>query len=169
VDKRAEERPMATWTELERARPELMARARSLFLIEQPDAPGPAGLGYLATIRPDGGPRLHPISPAVLDGRLYAYIVGRSPKLGDLRGDGRFALHSWPLPFSDEGFDDEEVAFTGRATEVGDRALAERVARTVGDDPETGVVFELHLETALHKHRRGGLTYDVWREDRDPA
>ena len=50
-----------------------------------------------------------------------------------------------------------------------DRALAERVARTVGDDPETGVVFELQLETALHKHRSGGLTYDVWREDRDRA
>src|SRR5690349_11765879 len=157
---------MATWSELEAARPELMARARTLFLIEQPDAPGPAGLGYLATIRADGGPRVHPISPAVLDGRLYASIVGGSPKVRDLRRDPRFALHSWPLPFGAESFDDEEVAFTGRAVEVGDRALAERVARTVGDDPETGVVFELLLETALNKHRRGGLTYDVWREDR---
>jgi hypothetical protein len=160
---------MATWSELEAARPELMARARELFLIEQPDAPGPAGLGYLATIRADGGPRVHPISPAVLDGRLYAYVVGRSLKVRDLRGDPRFALHSWPVPFGEDTFDDEEVAFTGRAIEIGDRALAERVARTVGDDPETGVVFELHLETALNKHRRGGLTYDVWREDRDGA
>ncbi len=157
---------MATWSELEAGRPELMARARALFLIEQPDAPGPAGLGYLATIRPDGGPRVHPISPTVLDGRLYAYIVGRSPKVRDLRGDPRFALHSWPVPFGVDSFDDEEVAFTGRAVEVHDRALAERVARTVGDDPETGVVFELLLETALNKHRRGGLTYEVWREDR---
>ena len=156
---------MATWSELEAIRPELMARARALFLIEQPDAPGPAGLGYLATIRPDGGPRVHPISPAVLDGRLYAYIVGRSPKVRDLRGDPRFALPSWPVPCGEDSVDDEEVAFTWRAFEVADRALAERVARTVGDDPETGVVFELLLETALNKHRRGGLTYEVWRAD----
>ena len=45
---------MASWAELETARPELAARARDLFLIDQPDAPGPAGLGYLSTIRADG-------------------------------------------------------------------------------------------------------------------
>jgi hypothetical protein len=62
---------MASWGEMAAARPELDARARELYLIEQPDAPGPAGLGYLATVRPDGGPRVHPVSPAVLDGRRY--------------------------------------------------------------------------------------------------
>src|SRR4051795_9390212 len=98
---------MASWGDMAAARPEIEARARELFLIEQPDAPGPAGLGYLATVPADGGPRVHPISPAVLDGRLYAFIVRGSPKAGDLTRDGRFALHSWPLPFSDDGFDDE--------------------------------------------------------------
>ena len=78
---------MPSWAELEAARPELVARARQLFLIEQPDAPGPAGLGYLATIRADGGPRVHPISPAVLDGRLYAFILRSSPKAADLARD----------------------------------------------------------------------------------
>ena len=154
---------MASWDELAQLRPELMARARALFLIEQPDAPGPAGLGYLATIRLDGGPRLHPISPAVLDGRLYAFILRRSPKAGDLLADARFALHSWPLPFRDDGFDDEEVAFTGRARLIEDDVLQGRVGAAVGDDPAKGVVFELDIETALHKHRRGGLTYEVWR------
>ncbi|HET7471916.1 MAG TPA: pyridoxamine 5'-phosphate oxidase family protein [Candidatus Limnocylindrales bacterium] len=156
---------MATWSELAAARPELMARARDLFLIEQPDAPGPAGLGYLATIRADGGPRVHPISPAVLDGHLYAFVLRRSPKSRDLERDPRFALHSWPLPFGEDSFDDEEVAFTGRAVAVKDEAVSEQVARAVGDDPASGVVFELHLESALHKHRQGGLTYEVWRED----
>ena len=156
---------MATWSELEDVRPELVSRARELFLIEQPDAPGPAGLGYLATIRADGGPRVHPISPAVLDGHLYAFVLRKSPKSRDLGRDPRFALHSWPLPFEADGFDDEEIAFTGRAEAVADPALGERVARAVGDDPASGLVFELYLETALHKHRRGGLTYAVWRED----
>jgi hypothetical protein len=157
---------MATWGELAAIRPELMARARDLFLIEQPDAPGPAGLAYLATIRADGGPRIHPISPAVLDGHLYAFVVRRSPKAADLVRDPRYALHSWPLPFEADGFDDEEVALTGRAALIDDPNLIGRVAAAVGDDPMSGIVFELAIETALHKHRRGGLTYDVWRADR---
>ena len=88
---------------------------RELFLIEQPDAPGPAGLGYLATVRADGGPRVHPVSPAVLDGRLYVYVLLYRPSSRDLQGDGRYALHSWPKPFADDGFDDEEFYLTGRA------------------------------------------------------
>jgi hypothetical protein len=76
---------MASWAEMARERPEMEARARELFLIEQPDAPGPAGLGYLATVRADGGPRVHPVSPAVVDGRLYVYCLLSSPKLRDLR------------------------------------------------------------------------------------
>jgi hypothetical protein len=140
---------MATWSQLGAARPEVMARARDLFLIEQPDAPNPAGLGYLATIRADGGPRVHPVSPAVIDGRLYAFLLRRSPKSRDLARDPRFALHSWPLPFAEDSFDDEEIAFTGRAVPVDDQAIHDRVAKAVGDDPASGIVFELLLESAL--------------------
>lgn len=154
---------MASWAELEAARPELVARARELFLIEQPDAPGPAGLGYLATIRADGGPRVHPISPAVLDGRLYAFILRASPKAADLARDPRFALHSWPKPFGDDGFDDEELHLTGHARPVDEPELIARVGAAVGDDPAGGLVFELDLATAMHKNRVGGLRYEVWR------
>jgi hypothetical protein len=154
---------MATWAEMVAAQPELEGPARELFLIEQPDAPGPAGLGYLATVRPDGGPRVHPVSPAVLDGRLFVYCLRSSPKLGDLRGDGRYALHSWPRPFTDDGFDDEEFYLTGRATPVEDAALHERISRAVGDKPESGASFELDIERAMHKGRVGGLGYTVWR------
>lgn len=56
------------------------------------------GLGFLATTRPDGGPRVHPICP-VLAGNLYAFIVP-GPKLADLRRDPRYryALHSEIFP-----------------------------------------------------------------------
>jgi len=158
---------MASWGELAAARPEMEERARDLFLIEQPDAPGPAGLGYLATIRADGGPRVHPVSPAVLDGRLYVYVLLSSPKLGDLRRDGRYALHSWPKPFEDDGFNDEEFYVTGRATPVGDAGLHQRISAAVGDKPESGASFELDIERAMHKARVGGLGYTVWRGDAD--
>ena len=158
---------MATWSDLAAARPEIGARARELFLIEQPDAPGPAGLGYLATVRADGGPRVHPVSPAVLDGRLYVYILLSSPKLRDLQGDGRYALHSWPKPFSDDGFDDEEFYLTGRARPVSSGELHRRISAAVGDRPESGSSFELDIERAMHKRRVGGLGYTVWRGDDD--
>jgi hypothetical protein len=154
---------MATWGELAAARPEMEARARELFLIEQPDAPGPAGLGYLATVRADGGPRVHPVSPAVLDGRLYVYILLRSPKLRDLQGDGRYALRSWPKPFTDDGFDDREFYLTGRAVPVEDVEVHKRVSAAVGVRPESGTSFELDIERAMRKARVGGLGYTVWR------
>ena len=157
---------MATWAAMAAARPELEKRARELFLIEQPDAPGPAGLGYLATVRPDGGPRVHPVSPAVIDGRLYVFALVSSPKSGDLARDGRFALHSWPKPFTDSGFDDEEFYLAGTATPVEDDELHARISVAVGDNPASGRTFELDIERALHKSRTHGLRYDVWRADR---
>jgi hypothetical protein len=154
---------MSTWADLAAARPAMEARARELFLIEQPDAPGPAGLGYLATVRADGGPRVHPVSPAVLDGRLYVFVLVKSPKIGDLHRDGRYALHSWPKPFTDDGFDDEEFYVSGRATAVTDNDLHRRISAAVGDKPESGQSFELDIERAMHKNRVGGLRYEVWR------
>ena len=156
---------MASWGELAAARPEMEARARELFLIEQPDAPGPAGLGYLATVRSDGGPRVHPVSPAVLDGHLYVYVLLDSPKLRDLHGDGRYALHSWPKPFEADGFDDEEFYLTGRVSPIADDELHARISTASGDKPELGASFELDIERAMHKARAGGIGYTVWRGD----
>ena len=51
------------------------------------------GLAFLATSRPDSGPRVHPICPLLSNGGLYGFIVP-GPKLRDLRRDGRYALHS---------------------------------------------------------------------------
>jgi hypothetical protein len=147
---------VATWAEFEAARPEMASRGRDLMLIEQPDAPGPAGLAYLATVRADGRPRIHPISPALLDGHLYAYVLRNTHKNADLRRDGRYALHSWPKPFTDDGFDDEELMLAGRAVAVTDLRLHERVSSAVGDRPESGESYELLIEGAFHKSRADG-------------
>jgi hypothetical protein len=81
------------------------------------------GLGFLSTVRRDGGPRLHPICVIVTDDSLYGLIIP-SPKLNDLRRDGRYTLHSYPRP------DDEDAFYvTGRAmvrpdSEIRRRAIA---------------------------------------------
>ena len=80
---------MATWADFQRAAPQLAIKGRALLYQYGPP------LGYLATVRPDGGPRVHPFCPIIAEGGLWAYILRHSPKGADLRRDPRFALHAF--------------------------------------------------------------------------
>jgi hypothetical protein len=57
---------------------------------------------FLATVRQDGSPRLHPVAPILADGRLYVAINPRSPKWRDLHRDPRCVLHALPGKRDDE-------------------------------------------------------------------
>ena len=102
---------MASWAEFETGQPGLAAAGRTLFYQFG------VGLAFLATVRRDGGPRVHPMCPIIDGGGLFAFIVP-GPKQADLRRDGRYALHSFPCP-------DNEDAFycTGRASAQKDAGL----------------------------------------------
>jgi hypothetical protein len=121
---------MVSWGGLHEVQPDLEAAGRALFYQFG------VGLAFLATVRGDGGPRLHPMCPVLEGAELYAFLVP-SPKRNDLHRDGRYAMHSFPT-------DDNEDAFsiTGSATEVDDRAIRETVAarflaeRDWGEPPE---------------------------------
>ena len=76
---------MSTWAELAAAEPELAARVR-----ERLDG----RVSYLATVRGDGSPRVHPVTPIVASRELYVFMEPDSPKGRDLRRDGRYALHA---------------------------------------------------------------------------
>jgi len=74
-----------TWREFATARAELAAYVADR--LER--APS-----YLATLRPDGWPRVHPVGPLwPRDGSLVVPMYPTSPKGHDLRRDGWFALH----------------------------------------------------------------------------
>jgi hypothetical protein len=138
---------MITWTELERQQPALAdAGRRQLYQIA-------IGLAFLATVRSDGAPRVHPVCPVISEAGLHLLIVA-GPKREDLRRDGRYALHSetCPPPRQDDGF-----AVAGRAIQVTD-AAAERVVRAqvlterdgqVWPGFDSDVVFELGIERVL--------------------
>lgn len=138
---------MITWTEFERHQPALADAGRRQFYTFG------IGLAFLATIRPDGGPRVHPVCPVIGPAGLHL-LIKAGPKQGDLRRDGRCALHSetCPPPRHDDGF-----AVIGRAREVTDAAVGDAVRRQVlaerdgkvwpGFDEE--LVFELGLERCL--------------------
>ena len=137
---------MAQWDEFSRLRPDLAQAGANLFYQFGP------GLAFLATSRPVGGPRLHPMCPLLTSVALFAFIVP-SPKREDLIRDGRYALHSFPA-------DDNEDAFyiTGRAKSVTDdetrTALAAQYAqeREMAEPPielADWMLFSFDVETCL--------------------
>ena len=67
---------MVTWQAFETEAPELASFGR-----ERIDR----RVSFLATVRGDGGPRVHPVTPWILDGHLYVRMYATSPKVADLR------------------------------------------------------------------------------------
>lgn len=143
------------WAEFEAQAPEIGAAGRRLLFHLG------FGLGYLATIRRDGSPRLHPINVCITGGRLLAFLVP-SPKLADLRRDPRYALHTT----GSESVDDE-LEIGGRAMFPDDADLRSEAAEAVGFTvPEDHVLVELELDRVLwgHYERPGAFppTYRRW-------
>ena len=138
---------MITWTEFERHQPALADAGRRQYYQFG------IGLAFLATVRRDGGPRVHPVCPVLSPAGLHL-LIKAGPKRQDLRRDGRYALHSetCPPPRHDDGF-----AIIGRGREVTEAEITGVVRRQVlaerdgkvwpGFDEE--VIFELRLERCL--------------------
>jgi hypothetical protein len=135
-----------SWPEFARERPDLAAAGRSLLYQFG------VGLAFLSTVRRDGGPRLHPMCPLLVDGRLVAHIVP-SAKRDDLHRDGRFAMHSFPCADNEDAF-----YLAGRAALAGDESLARAAAaqflaeRDMDGEPPgfgDGEFFEFRLSRCL--------------------
>src|SRR5437773_5361887 len=99
---------MVTWKEFAAAEPDLADVGRSLLYQFK------VGLAFLATVRKDGAPRLHPVCPVLSNGRLFVLITPTSPKRHDLLRDGRYALQSFPQPKAGS----DEFSIAGKAVLV---------------------------------------------------
>jgi Pyridoxamine 5'-phosphate oxidase len=105
-------------------------------------------VGYLATLKPDGAPRLHPVRPVVAGGRLFVFTEATSPKVRDLERDGRYALHCTAT--SVQPWDLREFAVEGTARRVDDHvARATANTGTSFQRDERFLLFELVVETAM--------------------
>jgi hypothetical protein len=139
--------PDGRWTTFEEAAPDLGRFAR-----ERVDG----RVCFLATVRSDGSPRVHPVTPWIADGRLFVRMYPSSPKAADLRRDPRFALHS--MMDNDDGIGGE-LALRGRAVEILDPVVAkaayERVPR-LGE--KAYILFELGLDSAMGTRYEGDET-----------
>jgi hypothetical protein len=120
---------------------------------------------YLATVREDGTPRVHPVTPVVTADGLFVFMESTSPKGGDLLERAGYALHNG-VPDNEGAGGEFFVSGTGHLVEDASiRAVAERAATY---EPESRyILFELLVGEArcngygdvrLPEHRR-------WRAD----
>lgn len=127
---------MVIWREFAEAAPDLADAGARLFARE--------GIGWLATVRRDGAPRLHAIVPVFAAGHVGVFVPQSSPKGRDLLHDGRYVLHA-PL-----GPDDEEFSIEGRVRPVADPALCRMMAGAAGHTTrESDVLFEFAIRRCL--------------------
>jgi hypothetical protein len=99
---------------------------------------------FLATIRRDGWPRVHPVGPFTLrEGELIVTMYPTSPKAHDIRRSARYALHG---PAEDTEGGGGEVLITGMA--IGREP-------TQADKAKGYIIFELLVGEVL------ATTYDA--------
>src|SRR3954453_6917160 len=129
------------WNELEERQPRLAARARERLV--------DPGVLLVVSLRQDGTPRLSPVEPYLLDGRLLLSMLWGSHKARDLQRDPRLLVHGIVTgPDGGEG----ELKLRGRAVEISARELQAHYAAAVAEDlgwrPEVGRfhLFEVDVE-----------------------
>ncbi len=126
-----------SWKTLEDQQPELAA-----FGAQRLDGK----VAYLATIRKDGSPRVHPMTPIIGEGHLFVFMEPTSPKGHDLQRDARYSIH---CSVTDSSGQSGEFIVTGRACLVEDpelRAVAVKYCSYAPSDRY--VLFEFDVETA---------------------
>jgi hypothetical protein len=128
---------VSRWAYFEDQAPDLAAFGRDRLT---------AGPAYLATVRADGTPRVHPVAPIIGAGRLFVFMEPTSPKGRDLLQRQCFALHSGvPDTFGTGG----EFHLRGKATLLEDMELRAQAVAASGYQPEDRyILFELGVSEA---------------------
>ncbi len=128
---------MTGWAEFETAAPDLAAFGAERL------RHSPA---FLATVRENGGPRVHPVSPIIGAGHLFLFMEPTSPKGDDLRHRPLYAIHSGvPDSLGTGG----EFFLSGRAQYTDDPDLRKLAHSAAGYDPAVCyILFELSVEEA---------------------
>jgi Pyridoxamine 5'-phosphate oxidase len=155
---------MVSWSAFSDAEPELAGAGRALLYQYG------VGLAFLATVRQDGGPRVHPMCPLIDDAGLYAFLIP-SPKRDDLHRDGRYAMHSFPADENEDAFSVRgrarpiEYPETRRALERQFRE--ERKLPDLPDGFEEQELFVFGIESCLHTvttgHGDPAPSHRVWK------
>ncbi len=129
-------------------------------------------LCLLATLRPDGFPRISPMEPRVFEHDLWLVGMPNTTKFADLERDARFALHTATI---DPKVTESDAKIWGHVEHIDDEALHQRFAthlfELIGLDLR-GQRFDRFLRANLHgaaavQINEGHLDITTWRLDHD--
>jgi hypothetical protein len=156
---------MTSWADVKTAAPDLAARVQDRFEA--------TGLGFVATLRRDGAPRISGIEPWFGLGHVWLGMMPKSLKARDLQRDGRFALHA---ATADKEVSQGDAKIAGHAVEVPDpeqRKAFERgfAESTDVDVSETGDyhLFRLDITEVVHMSvapERDAMLIERWSPGR---
>ena len=143
---------MTSWAEFEKQDPELARFGRDRFQ---------SGVAYLGTLRSDGGPRVHPVTP-IIGEQLFLFMEPTSPKGKDLQRDARYTLHC-SVEDSDGG--GGEFYVRGRARLVDDPEIREQAVRASSYAPqERYILFVFSIEFAfMNRYVDGKANIRRWQ------
>jgi hypothetical protein len=143
---------MISWAEFAQQAPQLAAFGEGRFR---------SGVAYLGTLRADGSPRVHPVTP-ILGAQLFLFMEPGSPKGKDLQRDARYTLHC-SVADSDGG--EGEFYVRGQARLTGDPQMREQAVRASPYAPaERYILFILSIEFAfMNTYADGESNPRRWR------
>ena len=128
-----------------------------------------SGLGFLATLRRDGFPRISGIEPLFTD-EVWLGMMPGSRKALDLRRDPRLALHNASV---DREVKDGDARITGLGIEVTDEAMIDRLRADfehhTGQAPPPGPMHLFRVdvrELTVVRPEGGRLVIRSWSEAR---
>lgn len=143
---------MTTWQEFAQQAPTLADFGKERFA---------NGVAYLATVRADGGPRVHPVTP-IIGEQLFLFMEPTSPKGKDLQRDARYTLH---CAVEDTEGGGGEFYVRGRALLTTDPALrAQAVAAAAYKPQDRYILFVLSVDFAfMNCYTESGPNVTRWQ------
>jgi hypothetical protein len=128
---------MTTWNEFAQQAPDLAAFGRARF---------ETGVAYFGTVRADGSPRVHPVTP-IIGEQFFLFMEPTSPKGKDLARDPRYSLH---CAVEDSSGGQGEFYVRGRAHQTNDPGLREGAIRAASYVPQDNyILFVLTVDFAF--------------------
>jgi hypothetical protein len=122
---------------------------------------------YIATIRPDGYPRVHPFTPFIGSGRLFAFMEPTSPKAKDLLRNRKYSMHSL---VTDMNGTNGEFQIGGDSTQMLD-SLSRKAAidscpyKSLSPPKERHILFEFKINRCFTNYYANGIAnVKHWKE-----
>lgn len=144
---------MMKWKDFEEVEPELARFGKEHFA---------SNVAYLGTLRKNGYPRVHPVTPIVSSDNIFLFMEPTSPKGKDLIRNGKYSLHSLVTHSSGS---DGEFWMRGKAQKVTDPNLRNEAIDSSSYNPaDRYILFQLFLEEAGSTvYENGKPSYKRWK------